>query len=58
MNEEHWGLATAVGIIVIFMAAIAWSSWENQQPCKYFEDRRIENVPARCFGYYGHKGVQ
>lgn len=56
MNDwqgHHYIIAGLFALLAILVGFVAWSNWEDQQGCMYFQNRNIEHIPARCISYFG-----
>lgn len=52
-QEHHYIIAGLFALLALLVGLVARSNWEDQQGCMYFQNRNIENIPARCISYFG-----
>jgi hypothetical protein len=55
------GIVLAIFTVVIALigaAVVSTMNYENQQPCSYFKNTTVKNLPARCVEYFRASEVQ
>lgn len=49
---HHYVIACLFALLALLVGMVAWSNWEDQQGCLYFQNRNLDHVPARCISYF------